>query len=345
MSAGLDGGPPSPVPVQWVVPFTPAIQITGRETRCLLEAARWAPSIHNSQPWLLRPLDDGIGVLEDRERALPVIDPRGHERTVSCGAALFNAKAALRALGHVTHVEILPDPADPLLVGTVRSTGHRTASPGDVTLHRMMFHRRTHRRLYRSHAIAEEDILDLRQVVACEGARLSVGDSSVRQDLADILRRAVHLQVDDLELRRETESWVRRDRTATDAVDGIPSAALGTSPYPVDSLIHADHLGIPETDEFLRELARSTMLVLWTEGDSREDWVLSGMALERLLLTATARGLVATFVDQALQDPVLRQEVAQILGIRGHPHVLFRLGRPLVTAPRSPRRPVEQLLD
>jgi nitroreductase len=305
------------------------------------EAARWAPSIHNSQPWRLRRLPDGLAVLEDLSRSLPVIDPTGRDRLVSCGGAVLNSRVALRALGYQTDVALLPDPAAPSLIATVRAVGRRPPSDDDLRLHQMIPERHTHRRVYRSHVIAEDDLLELRQAATAEGARLSVADSAARRRLAHLLRRAVRHQAADPELRDEVERWVRRG--GHDHVDGIPSSALGTSPFPVDSLVHGGHRGAPEAGDVEEELARSTVLVISTRDDSRHDWVVAGMALERLLLTATAKGLVATFTDQALQDPSVRPDVAEALGIWGKPQVLLRIGRALVEAPATPRRPLDEL--
>jgi nitroreductase len=315
--------------------------LSDQETAVLGEAARWAPSIHNSQPWRLRRLPDGLAVMEDLSRSLPVIDPTGRDRLVSCGGAVLNTRVALRALGYQTEVALLPDPAAPGLIATVRAIGRRQATDEDLRLHRMIPERHTHRRVYRSHVIAEDDLLELRQAASAEGARLSVADSAARRRLAHLLRRAVRSQAADPELRDEVERWVRRG--GHDHVDGIPSSALGTSPFPVDSLVHGGHRGAPEAGEVEEELARSTVLVISTREDSRHDWVVAGMALERLLLTATTKGLVATFTDQALQDPSVRPEVAEALGIWGKPQVLLRIGRALVEAPATPRRPLEEL--
>jgi nitroreductase len=318
------------------------VHLTDTEIDLVGEAARWAPSIHNSQPWHLRRLADGIAVLEDLGRSLPVIDPHGRDRTISCGAAVLNARVALRALGYATVTDLLPDPSQPELIARVRATGHRPAGPADLALNESVRQRHTHRRVYRSHAVAEEDLLDLRQSVVGEGGRLSVADPSARRRLAHLLRRAVRVQAADVELRNEIERWVRR---GTGADDGIPSQALGTSPFPVDSLVHAGHGGAPEASEVEEELARSTVLTISTREDSRRDWVIAGVALERMLLAATAKGLVATFTDQALQIPELRLEVAEVLGIWGMPQVLLRVGRALVDAPPTPRRPLSELFD
>ncbi len=331
--------PPANADVHRAVPV-----LSDAEMTLAAEAARWAPSIHNSQPWRLRRLPAGLGVVEDPSRAVPVIDPQGRDRTISCGAALLNAGVALRALGYAVEVSTLPDPAEPGLVGTVQALGRSAPTAADADLARMIPLRHTHRRVYRSHAVAEEDLLDLRQAVSAEGARLSVADAAARRRLAHLLRRAVRAQAADPELRGEVEQWVRRDADGG-AVDGIPSSALGTSPFPVDSLVHAGHRGAPEAGEVEEELARSTVLVVATRGDTRHDWAVAGLALERMLLVATAKGLVATFADQALQDPALRPEVAEVLALWGRPQVLLRVGRPLVDAPLTPRRPLAELFE
>lgn len=322
----------------------PAI-LSSVEIEIVGEAARWAPSIHNSQPWALRRMVDGLGVVDDLNRSVPVIDPTGRDRTISCGSALFNATVALRALGYVTKSALMPDPADPALIGTVRAVTRQSPGDQDVLLHRMIPLRHTHRRVYRSHLVAEEDLLDLRQAVAAEGARLSVAEPAARRRLAHLLRVAVRAQAEDPELRDEVERWVRRGSQSGVLVDGIPSNALGTSPFPVDSLVHGGTRGVPEAEEVEAELARSTVLVVSTRDDTRHDWVIAGLALERLLLTATAKGLVATFAEQALQNPGVRPEIADVLGIWGHPQVLLRVGRPLVDAPVTPRRPLTELFE
>lgn len=321
------------------------LALNSEELDQLGEAARWAPSIHNSQPWRLRRLTDGLGVVDDVSRSVPVIDPDGRDRTISCGSALFNAVVALRSLGYTAQSTLMPDPADPALLGIVQAAGRADPAVSDVLQHRMILLRHTHRRVYRSHLVAEEDLLDLRQAVAAEGARLSVAEPSTRRRLAQLLRIAVQAQLENPELRNEVECWVRRGGHPAMIVDGIPSSALGTSPFPVDSLVHGGTRGVPDTDEVEAELARSTVLVVSTREDTRRDWVVAGIALERLLLTATAKGLVATFAEQALQNPTVRPQIAELLGIWGHPQVLLRVGRSLVDAPLTPRRPLVELFE
>src|SRR5215469_50098 len=78
--------------------------------RFVVEAAVNAPSIANSQPWWFGASNGEISVHADVDRRLPVADPDGREMMISCGSALFTARVALRYLGIVPRVRVLPDP-------------------------------------------------------------------------------------------------------------------------------------------------------------------------------------------------------------------------------------------
>ena len=95
---------------------------TARELlRDAVRSAVRAPSSLNTQPWLFRLVgDDTLELYADRARALPVVDPRDRELTISCGAALFHLRVALRAAGRAGEVTLLPDPDDPDLLARVR---------------------------------------------------------------------------------------------------------------------------------------------------------------------------------------------------------------------------------
>ena len=99
---------------------------TGDEVDQILEAARWAASAHNSQPWQFQVLrsyphqeetarlfagrTDDLGnrvwILThlDRTRMLPVADPLGFETYLALGTACLNIQVASTALGLTCHI-------------------------------------------------------------------------------------------------------------------------------------------------------------------------------------------------------------------------------------------------
>src|SRR6185369_10445952 len=52
----------------------------------VVEAAIRAPSVHNTQPWRFVAHDDVVELWDDPARGLPVLDPVGRDRLISCGA-------------------------------------------------------------------------------------------------------------------------------------------------------------------------------------------------------------------------------------------------------------------
>jgi hypothetical protein len=76
----------------------------------LRAAADAAPSILNTKPWELNQVAaDRIELRPDWTRHLEVIDPRHRELFISCGAALFNLRMAIRVTGHDPVIWLLPD--------------------------------------------------------------------------------------------------------------------------------------------------------------------------------------------------------------------------------------------
>jgi hypothetical protein len=111
----------------------------------VVEAATWAPSVHNTQPWGFTFGGAGLTVFADAGRQLPVADASGREMLISCGAALFNARLAVRSLGYVPKTQVLPDPAEPLLIARLSCAGHQPAADFEQQLFRQVTRRRTHR--------------------------------------------------------------------------------------------------------------------------------------------------------------------------------------------------------
>jgi hypothetical protein len=94
------------------------------------------------------------------------------------------------------------------------------------------------------------------------------------------------------------------------------------------------------------EVERPTVVLLGTDGDDRYAWLQSGRALGRLLLLATAAGVAASPLTQALDWPATRTRMQSRLSLVGHPQMLLRMGYPPESAigAVSGRRPVGDVL-
>ena len=118
--------------------------ILADHARFLIATAARAPSVHNTQPWRFQVGRSAIELYCDPRRKLRS-DPLGREMIISCGAALFGLRLAMRGLGYLPVIELLPDPGQARLLARV---GIGAAAPVTRAERRMLEavpHRHTHR--------------------------------------------------------------------------------------------------------------------------------------------------------------------------------------------------------
>ncbi len=164
--------------------------------------------------------------------------------------------------------------------------------------------------------------------------------------LEGVVARADTSLRNDPDARREMRAWVR---SAAYPDDGVPSGALpGHARHRGSNLALRDFEPVTapaqQTDE-PPVAEHPLVLILSTDSDSPEDWARAGGALSRVLLTATAAGLVVNPQTQVLELPGTRWQLVEELGLVGRPQMLLRAGYP--TGPGSPgtgRRPVSSVL-
>src|SRR5215472_15330294 len=99
-------------------------RVLAGHARLLIAVATRAPSVHNTQPWRFRVSPEVVELWTDPRRKLRA-DPSGREMLISCGAALFGLRLAIRSLGYLPVTELLPDPAQLRLMARVRTGGPR----------------------------------------------------------------------------------------------------------------------------------------------------------------------------------------------------------------------------
>lgn len=303
--------------------------------------ATLAPSVHNTQPWRFVLRQGQLELHADRSRRLSVLDPTGRQLTISCGCALFNARAALAAGGEVA-VSRFPDKARPDLLALV------TTSPGDPApigmLDPLIELRHSNRRQFADDQVPDDVVELLVDAAAAEGAQLfPVRETDHRLAVATLSQHADSQENADPAYRAELRRWTTNDR---DRRDGVPALA---APY-VDGSAE-DDVPIRDFDThgagMLPAQTHSSMkqclLLLGTDQDTADAWLRAGEALERTLLETTRQGYVASVLTQVVEVPWTRQEVRRQLGLFMQPHVLLRVGR-AAAGPASPRRQLADVL-
>jgi hypothetical protein len=300
--------------------------------RYVVARAVWAPSVHNTQPWRFT-ADGGpqISLHADAGRRLAVADPDGREMMISCGAALFTVRLALRVLGYIPETRVLPDPAQPALVARV---SWRDRAPADEFERRLSGHvltRRTHRGAFDPGPLPPDTLAALRAAAAREGAVLRiVADDGRRAALAAAVQAAEHELSRDGERLRELARWTPAPGSA--CRDGVPATsyparAERTQPYfPGRDFARGHGWGMPPLSPATSHRAAGVAGLLTTTADRPADWVNAGQALQRILLTAGTCGAAVALHSQPLELPWLREFIRTQLSDGACPHLVLRIG-------------------
>jgi len=307
-------------------------ETTEEIARYLVAQAVWAPSVHNTQPW--RFTADGshqISLHADTARRLAVADPDGREMIISCGAALFTVRLALRSLGYIPETSVLPDPDQPTLVARVSWPERAPADEFERRLSGHVLTRRTHRGAFDPEPMPPGTLAALRSGAAREGAALRiVADGGRRAALAAAVQTAEHQLRQDGERLRELARWTPAPGSASR--DGVPATsyparAEHTDPYfPGRDFARGHDWGVPPLGTATSHRAAGVAGLLTTAADRPADWVNAGQALQRIMLTASTCGAAVALHSQPLELPWLREFIRTELSDGACPHLVLRIG-------------------
>ena len=307
-----------------------------------------APSVHNTQPWRFRVRGDAVELRADRTRALVDLDPCGRELVISCGAALFHLRLALRRFGLREEAAVFPDAGDPELIAVVRVTGEHEASAEELRLFASITRRRTYRGDFAPRTVPAEVVAALRAAAGGEGAwLLAVEEPATRAAITGLIRLGDEVQFADPGFRTELAAWIRSN--AGEGADGMPGYAFGiedvVSPFNREAPAGLG-LGAVWGARSHQAVENAPVLaVLGTEHNDPSAWVAAGQGLARVLLEARAAGVYASFLNQPCEVPLLRLSLGKLLKTGGWPQMLLRLGYPLDDPRPTPRRGPEEVLQ
>jgi len=197
---------------------------------------------------------------------------------------------------------------------------------------------------------------DLSAAAQQEGANLvSTHARTDIRPIAELVAEAEKTLLADPKYRQELGDWIR-ERISEAMPEGVPNTPMAghTPAHPaqpdllmptVASTVRMFSRGEEALGRLKTHLAAAPVVALVaTEDDTPESWISAGQALQRALLVATVAGACASFLNPAVEVPILRSKLAPIFGIKATPQVLMRFGYGEKILPEA-RRPTRAVVD
>ncbi|HEY1318893.1 MAG TPA: nitroreductase family protein [Streptosporangiaceae bacterium] len=314
----------------------------------LIEAAARAPSVHNTQPWRFTVTGETIELYADASRQL-MEDLAGREMIISCGAALFGLRLAIRSLGYQPEVDLFPEPGQRRLLARVRAGQPAPMTAGERAMLQAAQHRHTHRGAFEPGPLPDGLLERLRDDAEAEGATLAViDDGPAYQRLTAILaswsrsRDLYPTSPAEIRTRAETLRWTRG--AGSQARDGVPARAFPagtgseTGRLPQRDFDVGRGWGFPPPGG----PPAPVTAVMVARGEDEESRLRAGQALQRILLRAASQWVFARLQSQPLQSASVRAQIHASLTPSGSPQLLLELGVARISCPTA-RRPADEL--
>jgi hypothetical protein len=315
----------------------------------LLRYVILAPSTHNTQPWKFSISREGIEIYGDYARRMPVVDPGNREMLMSIGAAVFNLRVAAAHFELHCRVDynLSGDSERPLAFARLEPSLSRSNEGSDLD---SLFPYLTMRHTTRSPFLLTRIPASILERLAGIGERgraaLRIStDGALNTKIADLVAEAERAQLADQEFRKNLAEWVRPEGSGH--ADGITASALGLEGLASGLAPHVARTMDPGRMRAAQDknlcIEAPALAVILGE-DSVPHWLDAGEMLEHLLLTIVREGMHFSYFNLPIHVPEYRARIRGLLGSSSWPQLLLRIGYCLAMPPRTPRRPLTDVM-
>jgi hypothetical protein len=321
------------------------LNIKGRELfKELVRYGTLAANSHNTQPWLFVVEENQISLMPDFRRRCPVVDPDEHHLYASLGCATENIVQAALAYGLRAKVSIEPTQDKVINIDFEQTEKQQTA------LFKAIPERQCTRSIYDGNSVSDAQLSCLQEISKQDGINIQLFTS--HDDLNGIMQFVIAgngVQMQDPTFLEELKHWIRfSETTVTKQRDGLYSPSTGNPKLPewLGKIVFKILVTKNAENEKCREqiLSSSGVIAISSEQNNKQSWINAGRSYQRFALQATAFGLRHAFINQAVEVPEVRNQLAEFFGIKASRiDILARFGY-APELPRSLRRPVTEVV-
>lgn len=313
-------------------------RLTNEELEKIIDTARYAPSVHNTQPWRVKNKQSSIEVTIDKSHKLGPGDPTGRQTIISLGIFTEAICLAAETLGFSGLATFNHDKAS-------ISFKKKNAANKDVL--KLFKKRSTDRSIYQKTAISTTVKESLKKLVKNQSVRIWViDDEDFIRTAAQLTAKGINLALSNPEFRNELRKYLirqgsRRKRGISVRSLYIPSMIATLQP---EILKFGLYSGKEAHLEEKRWLSASAVVLITSEGDLHNDWFEAGRIYMKVSLEIEKFGLSQATSAAIVEASTFHEDIENILGTDQRLQAILRIGKGSSKRQYSPRVPAAELI-
>ena len=314
----------------------------------ILEYARLAPSVHNTQPWHFK-IDmaaSSISLFAETIRALEAGDPTKRELWVSLGVCLESIVQSAKALGFSAEVTSLQHNS---LTDEIAHILVKPVAQDEPELLMALKNRHSYRGPMKNDPIPDSLISTCNQAIQdIEGISLILVKENEKKDrIADITDKGMRMALSSAKFRKELAPLLNYNWSpARIGLHGFTMnyGTLGSIWQKWSVILGVDSTRQAEADK-QRVLESSGLLFILSKGDVPRFWLNVGRAYMRVVLEITKAGFAHSTLTAPVEAARFHEDIENMLGTKNRIQSMIRIGNALEPNTRnSPRLSVDELL-
>jgi hypothetical protein len=315
--------------------------VSSQTLHSLVDIARLAPSVHNTQPWRVRAENSSVIVSLDRGHMLSDGDPTGRQTTISLGIFAEAICIAAESLSLAVQSVKLQDMSVVIELGSAENTKLNSDA---VDLLRK---RCSDRSIYTSSPLSKETTRTIESIKRNPEVNIAIiTDPAKIKVIAGLTSQGIRLALSSPRFRRElsrylTLPWSKKTRGIAVKSLYIPRLIEIMQPLFMRLGIGMDK---EANVEKARWLSASGVIILTSAGDLHSHWFEIGRTYLRVSIAVEKLGLSQATSAAIVEASNFHEDIEEMLDTKQRVQALIRIGKGSKKRHYSPRVTAAELI-
>lgn len=317
--------------------------LTRQDLAQILEYARFAPSVHNTQPWQVQAKYNIVSISIDPKHKLSHGDPTGRQTIISLGIFAEAIVLASKSLGwQIENVSLMEDGAKIVYKTEVVKADAKAKKQLDN-----LKTRHTDRSIYRPTNLNKTTVQNITgSATSSDIAVYVVSERKILDKIAEFTAKGIRLALSNPDFRKElsgylTLPWSRKQRGIAVRSLHIPLLLGLVEPWALRAGIG---LGAEVSAEKKRWLSAGAVVFICADGDMHKHWFDAGRTYLHTSLAIEDAGLDQATSAAIVEASTFHEDVEKLIGTSKRILSVLRVGNGCKKKHYSPRLPATSLI-